>query len=761
MSSSTAWRAMLPAVLALAFALVKAAAAPELVTLNFAGGTRVTFETPSPVLGGGEILPDVVFDAQGRGEVAGLQLQRTLEAEPGGYRLKVAVTNRRATAIELGRVTLLRAVGADSVNVAGTTVKAWTVYRLARQKNDVPGPFRPSVWDDASRDAATDSAKAVVGGKPTDDPVEASPMAGPLFHSDPALVIMPDGKAQADLFIGFDGQTRHLNDIELALTSAADALAHLTATAEFDNVRVAPGETRETHWLHLQSGKSCAELLAEHVARIRQAYGGRSSPLRNVFCTWYFYGPEIVADDLRTDLRAMRARPLSFDTFLIDYNWDDNFGDWNADPARFPDGMKAMADEITAAGLAPGIWTCPFIIESNAEVLKKYPDLPLLDRAGQPIEFKTDMGHCYILDPTAPSAETFLTELCHKLTGWGYRYLKFDFLRAVVINENAVFHDRSKNRAQAYRHGLEVLRKAAGEKTVIGVWGGLFEANAGLVDINRSGSDVRGHWDPRAGDAYATRYPVRMRQTFARAIYDEALWTSDQDALQLRRRTTPWRKTKLHLSMGNFTDEEAFSTVVYRFLGGGVVQVSDKLDEVPPDRYALYHAALPTYAPVAQRFYPWAEYLPEYFSSAFQHDGVLPPWVMVSLCNWNGAGEKTLAFKIGDVPHLPPGEVFAAFEYKTQRYLGTFSREDRLSLLLPAHAARVVRLTPLTAEGRYLVGGDLNLSCGMELASADAAHVRLREEVKAPTAHYTFLNWHRGQGEIERVEAQPATGRKL
>lgn len=749
-------RGLLPLGAVLLFgAAAVAQVAAEPVALDFGRDTRLTFVTPAPVLRGGGGLPAVNFDAKGRGETAGLELQRAIETVPGGYRLKVAVTNRRAEPIELSRVTLLRADGDKSVEMAGTTVKAWTVYRLARHKNDVPGPFRPAVWNDASRDAATDSAKAVVGEKPSDDPVDASAAAGPVFHADPALAIMPDGVADGDLFIGFDGQTRHLNDIVLALAPESDGLARLSATAEFDDVVVAPGETRETHWLYLQSGQACDALLAAHVERIRQNYGGRRSPLRDVFCTWYFYGPEIVADDLRGDLRAMRERPIAFDTFLIDYNWDDNFGDWNADPARFPEGMKAMADEIKAAGLAAAIWTCPFIIESKAEVLKKYPDLPLLDRAGQPIVFKTDMGHCYILDPTAPSAEAFLTELAQRLTGWGYQYLKFDFLRAVTINEQAVFHDRTMNRAQAYRHGLELLRKAAGENTVIGVWGGLFEGNAGLVDINRSGSDVRGHWDPREGDAYSTRYPVRMRQTFARAIYDEQLWTSDQDALQLRRRTKGWRTTKSHIPLGVFTDEEAFSTVVYRFLGGGVVQVSDKLDEVPADRYALYGAVIPTYAPVAKRFYPWVEYVPQYFSSAFQRDG-LPPWVMVSLCNWNGAAEETLAFALADVPDLPPGEVFAAFEYKTQRFLGTFHRGERVSLALPAHAARVVRLTPLAGDGRHLIGGDLNLSCGMELASTDAADVRLRKEVSRLAAHYTFLDWQNGEGKIERVTAKGA-----
>ena len=112
---------------------------------------------------------------------------------------------------------------------------------------------------------------------------------------------------------------------------------------------------------------------------------------------------------------------------------------------------------------------------------------------------------------------------------------------------------------------------------------------------------------PRTDRVIVMEIPVRMRQTFARSFYDEKLWTSDQDALQLRRGKRVWRTTKPHLSMGLFSDEEAFSTVVYRFLGGGMVQVSEKLTDLDQDRYDLYKAVIPTYAPVAHRFRPWTE----------------------------------------------------------------------------------------------------------------------------------------------------------
>jgi hypothetical protein len=205
--------------------------------------------------------------------------------------------------------------------------------------------------------------------------------------------------------------------------------------------------------------------------------------------------------------------------------------------------------------------------------------------------------------------------------------------------------------------------------------------------------------------------------------------------------------------MGVFTDEEAFSLVLYRFLGGGVVQVSEQLAAIDEDRFRFYREAIPTYAPVAERFGGWTGYLPEHFVSHFGPHAGLPAWAVVSLCNWNGKAEKELGFRLADVPGLPAARAYAAFEFRTQRLLGVFRGTDEIRLSLPAHAARSIRLTPLAGDGTYLIGTDLNLAQGMELAHAGSGALTLDPRERPYSAHCTLLTWKDGKPAIGSATA--------
>ena len=107
------------------------------------------------------------------------------------------------------------------------------VTRLARQKNDVPGPFHPARVDAALRNAAFDSSEIIAGGGVAWCEMEEKETLPHSFHCDPGLALS-DEAGTFHCFIGFDGQTRHLSDLVVESDEARSRLVAVTAIAEGD-----------------------------------------------------------------------------------------------------------------------------------------------------------------------------------------------------------------------------------------------------------------------------------------------------------------------------------------------------------------------------------------------------------------------------------------------------------------------------------------------------------------------------------------------
>ena len=552
------------------------------------------------------------------------------------------------------------------------------VTRLARQKNDVPGPFHPARVDAALRNAAFDSSEIIAGNGVAWCEMEEKETLPHSFHCDPGLVLSEEG-AKFHCFIGFDGQTRHLSDLVVETDEARHRLIAVTAAAEFDEVELASGETIVPHSLYLDFGAdSVRGLMLRHARRVARSTGTLHSPCRNLYCTWYYYGADIDRREVLENLRFIVREHLPFDVFQIDMGWE-------AEEEKFPGGMARIARALRRRGILPGLWCAPFVVEEQAAVVWQNPEMFLRNSAGEFCRFQCVKGACRVVDPFHPAAEGYLVSLFRKFRQWGYGYFKLDFLRAVLLTADARFHDSRKNRAQAYRHGLELIRAGAGEEGVIDACGGLYEGSAGLVNLVRSGFDLRGHW--RAEDSEISAYVNRIAQNLHRNFYNE-LWSTDPDALQLRRNDRAWKDNplNLHLSRGCFTDEEAFSIVVNQLLGGGAVCVSERFRVFDRDRLTLlrwllrrrtFPAAVP---PVLE-----AKTLPEMLYCRSR--GAL----LIILNNWQGEETASVRLPLEWIPGVTPGTCYELYDCREARGLGTAvaGREPRFEI--PPHGTKLIR----------------------------------------------------------------------
>ena len=215
---------------------------------------------------------------------------------------------------------------------------------------------------------------------------------------------------------------------------------------------------------------------------------GRFSQPPRVWCSWYSLFGWV---NERVVLRALdEFGDMPFDVFQLDDGWQLAHGDWEANP-KFPAGMKSFAEKITATGRTPGLWLAPFMVSPKSQLAKDRPNWLLCDERGTPVSAGiTWSGNPLCLDVTHPEVLEWLDRLIRKVRGWGYGYLKLDFLYiGGLIGERY----QEITREAAYRNALRIIREAAGDAYLLAC-GAPILPSLGLCDGLRIGPDVSPYW---------------------------------------------------------------------------------------------------------------------------------------------------------------------------------------------------------------------------------------------------------------------------
>ncbi|WP_306190767.1 CBM35 domain-containing protein [Streptomyces sp. MK5] len=141
----------------------------------------------------------------------------------------------------------------------------------------------------------------------------------------------------------------------------------------------------------------------------------------------------------QTDALAAKLKKYGYEYINIDAGWwrdktwrpeFDSYARQQADPARFPRGMKAVADDVHAKGLKAGIYL-PVGLEKEA-----YGDgrTPIWNADGCTTadivygDLRTTNGwdSSYKLDFSKPCTQKYVDSQAQLLAGWGYDFLKLD-----------------------------------------------------------------------------------------------------------------------------------------------------------------------------------------------------------------------------------------------------------------------------------------------------------------------------------------------
>ena len=251
------------------------------------------------------------------------------------------------------------------------------------------------------------------------------------------------------------------------------------------------------------------------------------------YTSWYNRYEDISEETMLADLEGAAQVLKPGDLFQIDDGWEPAVGDWlEADPAKFPNGMKAMADAIHEKGFKAGLWLAPFAACKRSKLYEEHPKWFYFHNR-EPWYCGINWGGFYALDFDYPEVRDYLKETFRRVFDeWGYDLVKLDFLYAA-----APFGDKHETRGGRMIRAMKFLRELCGDKLILGCGVPLMPA-FGLVDYCRISCDVGLDWDDAPWMKLTHRERISTRQAILNAVWRRQLngraFGSDPDVFYLR-----------------------------------------------------------------------------------------------------------------------------------------------------------------------------------------------------------------------------------
>ena len=347
------------------------------------------------------------------------------------------------------------------------------------------------------------------------------------------------------------------------------------AVVDTEGLELGPGESWELEEFFCLETSQPSDALNKLAARIEQHHPHKMfRPIPTGWCSWYHFGPRVTAQNVLDNLDVIAKNIPGLKYVQIDDGYQPAMGDWLETGKAFGGDVVSVLKEIRKRGYEPAIWVAPFIAESSSHVFQQHPDWFIRDANGKPLASDKVTfggwrhGPWYALDGTHPEVQKHFESFFGVMRReWGCTYLKLDanFWGAM---HGGFFHDPKATRVEAYRRGMEAIRRGVGDAFILGcnhpIW-----PSFGLIDGSRSSGDISRKW---------TKFKGAGRQTLFRNWQNGRLWWNDPDAVLLT---------------GGLSDAEFqfHATVIYAC--GGMVLSGDDLTQISPARLAMLKKLIP------------------------------------------------------------------------------------------------------------------------------------------------------------------------
>ena len=413
------------------------------------------------------------------------------------------------------------------------------------------------------------------------------------------------------------------------------------------------------------------------------------------WCSWYYYYREVTPAEVIANARWISENLLDHGALWvqIDDGWQaegDSLGGWRDWSGLDEDfqaiGMRGVADSIRALGLEAGIWLAPHGQSNEAPARASGAFLWKEDGTSRP----SWVGR-YLLDPTSPAMEGYLTELFDTLVSWNYTYFKIDGQTVVLRQYEEGLHEMAgpvpegepeAAAAELFRRTLDPIRRTIGpESYLLSSWGTAVPG-VGILDGARTGGDI-----VLGRRGFLTGVSATQRWAFLHNI----AWYSDPDVLLLR---------------PPMTDGLARSWATMIALTGQSLMANDRLPDLPPSRVEMLKRVFP-----ATDIRPLDLYRPENTRKSVVDLKVAHlgrSYDVVGVFNFDDeaqAGRHVAWAELG----LDPATPHHVFDFWSGVYLGAW--RGGVFVDVPATDVRVLTVVP--AEDRpVLVSTDRHITQG-------------------------------------------------
>jgi hypothetical protein len=513
------------------------------------------------------------------------------------------------------------------------------------------------------------------------------------------------GYDQPGLVCGYVENQTALGQITAGRQAEAGAIGLIADSVLARGFELPPGRSVRSGRFMLNLAADPYTALEAYAETMGQVLNARVHSVLNGWCNWFMTFEHITEDEVlrNAEFAARTLRPFGLEYIQVDEGFQRWHGDWEGN-ARFPHGMKWLADRIRALGLKPGLWLAPYVISEPTDVFQHHPDWLLrhpdgrLKRVGPwPSEdsdwARNENPKRYGLDITHPAAAAWLADLFDTVgSRWGYEMVKIDFVDWSLLAAHR-YHDPSVSRAEAYRKGFEIMRRALGPGCHIQDCGP-GPVTVGLLDSMRVELDQNYGFRGQAWKQYFLESASSAPAAAKRYYFHKRTWINDAD--------------HVCLNLLSLSQAQAAATLIA--LTGGNVLSGDRLPDLDPTRLEILKKVLPSYGEAARPVDLFDTDRHAIFALAIRKP--FGAWVVVGLFNASETDplERTLPL---ERLWVDPARTYLAYDFWNEGLRGAVSGQLRVTIppasvtLLALHEKRDV--PQVLSTDRHVLQGAVEL----------------------------------------------------